>query len=270
MAGYKSGGDWIDVTSTGRNEIVFEGRLKEYGAYFVRSRYRKTLIIAFGIAVFIGAFAVSLPVIIKVLGKGKSSNEIIKHVTVHLSAPPPPAKNLPPPPPPPPPPKQLIKQLRVPPTVVAKHVIDTIPPPTVHQEQQTNIGLTTQKGKDTIIAPINTDNQVIGDQNSNKIFTIVKQMPKFNGNLQQYLSDHIQYPEMEKEAGITGTVYVTFVVEKDGSITNVKVLRGVSGGADLDAEAVRVIKAMPKWSVGMQNGHPVRVQFNLPIRFELR
>ena len=270
MASNKSMGDWTDVTSSGRNEIVFEGRLKEYGAYFVRAKYRRTLILAFVIAASIGVVAMSLPVILHFIG-GKKKVDDTTTVTAHLTAaPPPPPKAPPPPPPPPPPPKELVNQLKVTPPVVKKQIIDTIPPPTVKQATQTNIGTTNQKGKDTIIAPISSGNQVIGDQTSNQVFTIVQQMPKFNGDLQKYLGEHIEYPEMAKENGVTGTVYVTFVVEKDGSITGVKVLRGVSGGADLDKEAIRVISSMPKWSVGMQNGHPVRVQFNLPIHFELR
>jgi protein TonB len=72
---------------------------------------------------------------------------------------------------------------------------------------------------------------------------------------------------MARESGIQGKVFVTFVVEKDGSITDVKVLRGIGGGCD--EEAVRVIKGMPKWSVGKQRGKPVRVQFNMPIVFKL-
>ena len=73
---------------------------------------------------------------------------------------------------------------------------------------------------------------------------------------------------MAKDAGVQGIVYVTFVVEPDGNITNVKVLRGI--GAGCDDEALRVVKAMPKWKPGKQRGKSVRVQFNLPIRFTLR
>ncbi len=266
-------GGWNDVTSAGRNDIVFEGRFKDYGAYLIRTRYRKTLATAFLLTIVIGIIAISLPVLLRVLSGGKKGAEEVKNITVHLVAPPPLNPNTPPPPPPPPPPKQLINQLRVTPPVVAHQVIDTIPPPTVHEVQATNVGTSNQKGKDTVIAPINTGNAVIGDNSDNQILTIVAQMPQFPGGeaaLYSYMQKNIHYPEAEKEAGISGRVYLTFVVEKDGSITNVKVLRGVSGGSALDREAVRVIQSMPKWNVGMQNGHAVRVQFNLPVNFELR
>jgi periplasmic protein TonB len=271
MARYKTTSvDWTDVTSIGRNEVVFDGRFKDYGAYFVRVRYNRTLLRAFVIAIAVGVLAISMPVILRALGANKKSDDSVRNVTVHLTAPPPLNPNTPPPPPPPPPPKPLINQLRVTPPVIAHEVIDSIPPPTVHEVQQTNVGVTNQKGKDTIIAPISTGNQVIGDQNDNQILTVVQVMPKFNGDIYKYLGDHIQYPEVERDAGITGTVYVTFVVEKDGSITSVKILRGIPGGPGLDKEAVRVISAMPKWSPGMQNGHSCRVQYNVPIHFELR
>jgi protein TonB len=73
---------------------------------------------------------------------------------------------------------------------------------------------------------------------------------------------------MAKESGIQGRVFVTFVVEKDGSVTDVRVLRGIGGGCD--EEAIRVVQKMPKWKAGKQRGKPVRVQFNLPIKFTLQ
>ena len=76
---------------------------------------------------------------------------------------------------------------------------------------------------------------------------------------------NITYPIEAREAGIEGVVFITFVIEIDGSISNIKVLRGIGGGCD--DEAVRVIRLMPKWTPGKQNGKEVRVQFNMPIKF---
>ncbi|MCF8228271.1 MAG: TonB family protein [Bacteroidales bacterium] len=104
-----------------------------------------------------------------------------------------------------------------------------------------------------------------------EIFTVVESMPEFPGgqtSLFQYLQKNIEYPEIAKESGIQGRVFVTFVVEKDGSVTDVRVLRGIGGGCD--EEAVRVVKSMPKWNPGKQRGKPVRVQFNLPVKFTLQ
>lgn len=103
-----------------------------------------------------------------------------------------------------------------------------------------------------------------------QIFTVVESMPDFPGGDEariRYLNENIKYPQMARESGIQGRVFVTFVVEKDGSVTDVRVLRGIGGGCD--EEAIRVIKNMPKWDPGKQRGKPVRVQFNMPILFKL-
>lgn len=104
-----------------------------------------------------------------------------------------------------------------------------------------------------------------------EIFTVVESMPEFPGGdaaRMKFLQENIKYPQLARESGIQGTVYVTFVVEPDGSISNVRVLRGIGGGCD--EEAVRVIQSMPRWIPGKQRGKPVRVQFNMPIRFTLQ
>jgi periplasmic protein TonB len=104
-----------------------------------------------------------------------------------------------------------------------------------------------------------------------KPFIVVELMPTFSGGVEEmyrYLSENIKYPIPAKEAGIAGKVIVTFVVEKDGSITGVQTVKDIGGGCG--AEAERVVSAMPKWNVGKQNGVPVRVQFMLPIQFTLQ
>jgi protein TonB len=88
------------------------------------------------------------------------------------------------------------------------------------------------------------------------------------GELMKYLSENIKYPPLAKESGIQGRVFINFVVEPNGSISNVKVLRGIGGGCD--EEAVRVVEKMPKWSPGKQRGKPVRVSYNLPVKFTLQ
>ena len=95
-------------------------------------------------------------------------------------------------------------------------------------------------------------------------------MPEFPGGrdaMIKFLSENIKYPEEARKQGISGRVYVTFVVEADGEITDIKLLRGIGGGCD--EEAMRVVSIMPKWEPGYQRGVPVRVQFNLPIKYSL-
>jgi len=105
---------------------------------------------------------------------------------------------------------------------------------------------------------------------SNEPFTIVDEMPEFHGGqeaLFAYINKELKYPEVAVENGAQGVVYVTFVVEADGSISNPKVLRGIGYGCDVEAH--RVVKGMPNWKPGKQRGETVRVQYNLPIRFKL-
>ncbi|MCP4552596.1 MAG: energy transducer TonB [Bacteroidetes bacterium] len=116
--------------------------------------------------------------------------------------------------------------------------------------------------------PIEMEEEEIDEEH---IFVIVEQGATFPGGEKariRYLSSNINYPTMARESGIQGTVYVTFVVERDGSVTDVKITRGIGGGCD--EEAVRVIRGMPKWIPGRQRNKPVRVQFNLPVRFTLQ
>lgn len=104
-----------------------------------------------------------------------------------------------------------------------------------------------------------------------KIFTVVEQMPMFpggDGALMGYLRDNIHYPTVAAENGVQGRVVVGFVVERDGSITDVNILRGVD--PSLDREAMRVVKSMPKWTPGKQNGSAVRVKYQCPVSFRLQ
>ena len=104
-----------------------------------------------------------------------------------------------------------------------------------------------------------------------EIFTIVEEMPEFPGGMQKladYLAKNIKYPQMARESGIQGRVFVNFVVEPDGHVSNVNVMRSLGGGCD--EEAMRVVKAMPKWKAGKQRGKPVRVSYILPVNFKLQ
>jgi len=104
-----------------------------------------------------------------------------------------------------------------------------------------------------------------------EIFIIVEEMPSFPGGevkMMEYLAKNIKYPQMARESGIQGRVFINFVVEPDGHVSNVKVMRGIGGGCD--EEAIRVVKAMPKWKPGKQRGKSVRVSYNLPVNFRLQ
>lgn len=108
--------------------------------------------------------------------------------------------------------------------------------------------------------------------NEENVFTIVEEMPMFPGGdreMMKFLQTNIAYPDSAHDAGIQGAVYISFIVEKDGKLTNTKVIKS-SKNKFLDEEALRVVKLMPTWIPGKQNGKVVRVMFNLPIKFTLK
>ena len=149
-------------------------------------------------------------------------------------------------------------------------------------DANTAVGTKDQEGtKDRTIEAARTDvvekvqieepKQEVKQEVTQKIFDVVEQQPSFPGGqsaLLSWLSSNIHYPPVAEENGIQGRVVVSFVVEPDGSISNVQVVRGVD--PSLDKEAVRVTKAMPKWVPGKQNGQAVRVKYNLPVTFKLQ
>ncbi len=105
-----------------------------------------------------------------------------------------------------------------------------------------------------------------------KVFQIVEDQPQFPGGdqkMMEYIQNNIKYPSKAREMGTTGTVYVEFVVNKDGSITNVQIKEGTGIGDGCDKEAKRVVRNMPKWDPGKQRGRSVRVKVRIPIRFRL-
>ena len=159
------------------------------------------------------------------------------------------------PPPPPPPAVQEVEVLNV--------VEDNV--------ETESIEVNTEDDKEVevvIAAPVEAP---VEEEEEEVIFKVVEQNAEFPGGekeLRKYLSEHIKYPVIAQENGIQGRVVVSFVVEPDGSISNVQVVRGVD--PSLDKEAVRVCKQMPKWNPGKQNGQAVRVKYNLPVQFKLQ
>ncbi len=170
--------------------------------------------------------------------------------------------------------------------IIQTDIVDPPPPPPPEQPEVTTVievvaddkeitnelvvnAEVTDDTKNIEFTPVvlEQEEEVVEEQ----IFTVVENDPEFPGGmdaLYKYLGQNIKYPQLARDNGITGKVYVTFVVEKDGSIANPKVLRDIGGGCG--QEAIRVVKSMPKWTPGKQRGKAVRVQFNLPVNFSLR
>ncbi|MBQ8158809.1 MAG: energy transducer TonB [Prevotella sp.] len=139
----------------------------------------------------------------------------------------------------------------------------------------TAIGTFDVKGNDEAEGEVLKAKEVIADEKpkeeETKVFDVVEQMPEFPGGqaaLLKWISDHIKYPAIAEENGIQGRVVCTFVVERDGSVTDVQVARSID--PSLDKEAVRVLKQMPRWNPGKQNGSSVRVKYTVPVTFRLQ
>lgn len=165
------------------------------------------------------------------------------------------AQELPPPPPPPAP--EIVEVLNV--------VEDDVKTETLE--------IDTEDDKDktvSINAPVTSSGPVV-EEEDNVVFQVVEKMPGFPGGdaaLFKFLGDNVKYPVIAQENGIQGRVICQFVVNRDGSIVDVEVVRSVD--PSLDKEAIRVIKSMPKWSPGQQRGKPVRVKYTLPVNFRLQ
>ncbi|MEO6149206.1 MAG: TonB family protein [Mucilaginibacter sp.] len=261
--------EWIDV--------VFSNRNKAYGAYELRQQNSRRTGFALLIGISLFVFVIALPTIInKIKGFIPKDKEKVNITEVVLTPPPPVDQTKKPPPPVPEPPKPKVDQVKFPPPVVKPddQVVEK-DPPTVKELEVADPGQRDQKGDPNaeirIDEPVgDADVKQVIEADPNQIFTAVEQVPEFPGGLSafgKYLSNNIKYPAVARENNVQGRVFLTFVVEKDGALTDIKVLRSLGSGTD--EEAIRVLKKSPKWKPGIQNGRPVRVQYNIPIAFNL-
>ena len=169
-------------------------------------------------------------------------------------------QNTPPPPPPPPPMPDVIEEL----TVVEDDVeVAEIEMQSAEDDANTEVVVMQQA--------VETGPAEEEEAEANQIFTVVEQEPEFPGGtkaLMEYISKNLRYPAFAAENGIQGRVTLSFVVEKDGSVTDIQEMRSPS--EDLTKEAKRVVQSMPKWKPGKQRGKPVRVKYMLPVTFRLQ
>ena len=161
-----------------------------------------------------------------------------------------------PPPPPPPPPME-------------QPVIEEIPDE-VKIEEKIDVNFDVDVKETTVIKEVVISEAVVKEEKADEIFDVVETQPSPPGGMSawnKYLSDNLKYPTQARRMGVEGTVIVVFVVNTDGSIQDVEVLRGIGGGCD--EEAVKVVKNAPKWDPGKQRGRAVRTRMRLPIKFKL-
>jgi periplasmic protein TonB len=263
------------------DDIVFEGRNQNYGAYVIRRIYKNHLKRAtiFGFAFF--AILIAGPSIAENI---KSREAIVMSPDVILPPPPDAPKPIVPKPPEPPKPepvKQIATIKVVPPRVLEDKEVkepENIPKMddiTVAVSNETRDGVKGDLPPDMTPAPPPIE---VGDgkkevkkvEDDDTPLLIVEQAPEFVNGLNamyKFLKENMKYPAVARENGIEGSVYVGFVVGKDGTIRDVKVKRGIGGGCN--EEAIRVVELMPKWNPGKQNGKAVNVSFTIPIKFKL-
>lgn len=252
------------------DDIVFEGKNKTYGAYWLRQRYTNAGWKGLAIATGIFLLAIFLPRIIDALSP---EEEIIYtgpvEVVTSLDAPPPLDESTPPPPVDIPPPTKTIAFVA---PVVKENVIeDDEPVLDVEEAKETPISTVTTEGPTEVRIELNVPVDVIPEEPKVFNFVNVEQKPEFPGGdaaFLKFLRDNINYPAMAQELEIQGRVMVAFSVSETGNIVNARVVKGIGGGCD--EEALKVIKRMPKWTPGKQNGRPVTVNHTLPVVFRLQ
>ena len=253
-------------------DILFEGRNKKYGGYELRKRYPERVRNAAMVLLGIVALLIAYPIIANIVRKSEPKAVVsIKEVT--LAEPPPIDKTKPPPPPPPPAPPPPVKPTVkfTPPVIKKDEEVKEEEKPTPPPDDKVAVGLETKAGDPNGIEPGIVDVPGTGQVEAPappQIFKFVEQMPQFEGDLPSYLGSHLRYPEDARENGIEGRSVIQFVVNEDGAISGVEVVRS-SGSTSLDNEAKRVVGGMPKWRPGKQQGKAVKVYFTLPVTFKL-
>jgi len=272
----------VDLIDNGWVDLVFAGRNQAYGAYKLRKNTGKrnllAIIIVIALAV-LGIVAINLIAFINAQQKVEVTTDVElsqlaqkKEAKVEKKAP--------------------VKVEEAKPIEKVKSSVKFVPPVIKKDEEvkpeeemksqddlnktKTAIGSFDVKGNDDAAGEVIRAKEVIAQpeppkEEETKVFDVVEQMPQFPGGpsaLFEYLSKNIKYPVVAEENGVQGRVIVTFVVERDGSITDVKVVKSVD--SSLDKEAQRVVRSMPHWIPGKQNGSAVRVKYTVPVTFRLQ
>jgi len=274
----------IDLISSDWVDLVFEGRNKAYGAYRLRKSTTKRNILAM-VAVVLLLIVAFIILTVKNFVDEQRAKVAMTQVAELTNYDQPKKKA-----------EVKQKKVEVEPERVVERVKSSIKftAPVIKKDEEvkpdeelktqdelmstkTAIGTFDVKGNDDANGAILKAKEVIAEpeppkhEEENKVFDIVEQQPLFPGGpaaLMKYLSENTKYPVVAQENGVQGRVTVQFVVEKDGSISDVHVLRGVD--PSLDKEAVRVVKSMPRWTPGKQNGITVRVNYRVPVLFRLQ
>ncbi len=254
------------------DDLVFENRNKEYGAYEVRKAYSGNLVAGFTVSMGIALLAFIIPIVISLMGGDvKKIVEAIPTLSdpIVMTQPPviEPPVNQPPP----------AAQTQVQTTALTPQVTTAVVPETdIVPNDDMVFGSTTDPVDgppgESIVSegPGTVQTAVPAVVATPQVVDIAEVMPAFEGGLEEmyrFIKRKIHYPAASRRIGVEGTVYVSFVINREGKVVDVKTIRGIS--PDCDKEAERVVSMLPNWSPGMQNHNPVSVRMTVPIKFQL-
>ena len=245
------------------DELVFETRNKEYGAYVLRKNYRTNVIYSLLIGMTIMGTAVIMPFLNAraIENRNRVSERLVEIKMENLDH----ANETVVPPPPPPPPSDVVQQAKYVPPVV----VDSVKPEEAMLMTADEAQVEVQN--EEAIEVVEVIREEVKEAEEPEVFVVVEEMPMFPGGvveLLKFISEHLEYPAVAMENNIQGRVIVQFCVTPTGGISKVSLLRSVD--PELDAEAIRVVKTLPSFKPGKQGGKPVPVWFQVPINFQLK
>lgn len=249
------------------DDLVFENRNKEYGAYQLRKKYHSTLFTGVIVSCFLATAAVVIPFLARPNNEHVVSGGTGYYQVTLENLRPPEEKVYVPPTPPPPSAAKMPEAVQYVPPVVVDSVLPLETAPITTDAALASVDKDLLEGSSAGIGDgLIPEGNGTGDEEP---LYIVEVMPSFKGGdfnkFADWVSKRTNYPQAAIDQKIRGTVYLTFIVEKDGSVSNVTVIKGVH--PLLDNEAVKAISESPKWSPGLQRGQPVRVRFQIPLSF---
>ena len=248
-------------------DIVFEGRNKSYGAYDLRITSPQTTMKALIIGALVFFVLIASPMVADMIPDAEDNANLDKKiVTIKLPPKEKPKENIPPPPPPPP----KVDQVKFVKPVVAKAEEIVEEPPKIKEIVDKKLGSETIKGDpdaELTVEPVGNGPKDVVEEDNNIYNTAgIEVKPEFPGGMQKFYSFVQKNYQAPDEEGLKGKVFVSFVVEKDGSLTDIKVIRDIGYGTG--KEAIRVLRSCPRWNPGEQNGKKVRVLYSLPISIQ--
>jgi len=261
------------------DDIVFEHRNKAYGAYDLRLRYNQTARWALWLGISLFGAGLLVPTLYAHLKPEKGPEmymETVDLTDIKLKQPEEPPVVVPPAPEV----KPVLPTMRYLPPEVVQDAPEETTVATVDELAEKTPSDKTEEGDPNAVdrieapnesaAPTVTEKALDVERKTDEVFTFVEQQPQFPGGTKafaEFMQKNLRYPAEASRANVSGKVFVSFIVDADGSITNIEVLKGIGFGCD--EEAVRVMNKMPRWQPGKQSGRPVKVKFNLPVTFSL-